>query len=104
MKPELEELAQTTADSIYAQITKPGSAIIASNILGEVKLAVSRAHELSQNDARDWYAGQALMALIASGASDDAQPDRIATSAFNHADAMMAERKKRNTQTPLNPS
>lgn len=47
---------------------------------------------------RDWFAGQAMIALVRLGASeaiDDYGPRPIASDAYDFADAMIAERTKR---------
>jgi len=46
---------------------------------------------------RDWFAGRALAALIASGDSSD-DLDETAYNAYRQADAMLAERNRRNDE------
>jgi hypothetical protein len=45
---------------------------------------------------RDWFAGQAMRAIISAGVSDN--PAGRAKDAYRHADAMLAEREKNHGQ------
>ena len=42
---------------------------------------------------RDWFAGQALVGLVASPATDNCTFGSVASSAYGYADAMLKERK-----------
>ncbi len=52
----------------------------------------------SYNEIRDWYAGQALMGILANPQQQDnvtRDPLNVVVAAFNYADAMMDVRKER---------
>lgn len=46
-------------------------------------------------DLRDWFAGQALLGLLASPNLSEVHMNIVAASAFDMADAMLAERERR---------
>lgn len=43
---------------------------------------------------RDWFAGQAMAALLTNANNPQITPDRFATAAYMAADALLAEREK----------
>jgi hypothetical protein len=58
----------------------------------------------TDEEIRDWYAGQALTGILSNPGNVTRGPRAVAPDAFDYAEAMMAERKKRNTEAEINPS
>lgn len=50
----------------------------------------------TDKEIRDWYAGQALLGLLADCSLSNTQAEDVAKACFDYAEAMMAERQKRN--------
>lgn len=70
------------------------------------------AEDYTDEQIRDWYAGQALLGQVSTYTHASEHAEAIAKNSFDIADAMMAERKKRQTPSvaevtkeyPVNPS
>jgi hypothetical protein len=45
---------------------------------------------------RDWFAGQALGAMLTNPAAGSADKDAVAEQAYHYADAMLAQKEKHN--------